>query len=222
MRHPIVAGCRNVLGSLLFGLAALSTSVFAQSPERVLYAFTNPPGRPVCSGRTPSAPLIADASGNLYGTTVVGGAAEVGCVFELSRSDDGWKETVLHSFSGPDGYFPSAALVFDEFGNLYGTTEFGGAYNSGVAFELSPSSDCEWTETILHSFGNGNDGYAPQSNLIFDENGNLYGTTLFSNGSLTAGSVYKLSRGQNGWTETVLYIFPASNGSDGSIPPVEW
>jgi uncharacterized repeat protein (TIGR03803 family) len=218
MRRSTVAASRNLFGMLLFALAFLSIGVFAQSPERVLYVFTNPPGSLVCSGRSPLAPLITDASGNLYGTTIVGGVNEVGCVFELFRGEDGgWKEVVLHGFSGPDGYYPSAALVFDKFGNLYGTTEFGGAYNSGVVFKLSPSSDGEWTETVLYSFGNGNDGFGPCSNLIFDKDGNLYGTTLFSKGSQTAGSVYRLSRGPNGWTETLLYVFP-TYGSDGYNP----
>src|SRR5258708_11681095 len=214
MRRSTVAGSRSLFGMLLFALVSLSIRVFAQSPERVLYAFTNPHG----SGRSPFAPWIADASGNLYGTTIVGGVNDVGCVFELSRGDDGeWKETILHAFSGRDGHCPSAALVSDKFGNLYGTTEFGGSYDFGVVFKLSPSSDGAWTETVLPSFGNGNDGFFPRSNLIFDKDGNLDGTTLMSKGSQTAGSVYRLSPGPNGWTETLLYVFP-TYGFDGYNP----
>jgi uncharacterized repeat protein (TIGR03803 family) len=132
----------------------------------------------------------------------------------------GWNESVLHSFSGGlDGVEPAAGLVFDKAGNLYGTTLGGGAYGGGVVFELSPSSSGGWTETVLHSFGNGSDGYGPRSNLIFDSLGNLYGTTYFSGGNRQGGSVFKLSPGQNGWTETVLHTFPTSCfGPDGCWP----
>ncbi len=72
---------------------------------------------------------------------------------------------------------------------------------------------------MLHSFGNGSDGYAPRSNLIFDSLGNLYGTTTISGGNRQGGSVFKLSPGQSGWTETILYTFPASiGGPDGDWP----
>jgi uncharacterized repeat protein (TIGR03803 family) len=210
---PLVA----LLALLVFALAALSSSVFAQSPEQVLYAFyaytTD------CS--KPTAPVVADGAGNLYGTTLGGGVNKYGCVFELSSSDSGgWNETVLYNFSGGlDGGSPWAGLIFDKAGNLYGTTEGGGPYGVGVAFELSPSSNGGWTETVLHSFGNGTDGAGPQSNLIFDKGGNLYGTTLGSVGTRRGGSVFKLSPGQSGWTETVLYTFPTSAlGPDGNGP----
>jgi uncharacterized repeat protein (TIGR03803 family) len=199
-------------------LDSFSPTALAQSAEKVIYAFSDPPGRSGCSGRSPLAPLIADESGNLYGTTIVGGVNEVGCVFKLTRSNSGWRENALYAFSGPDGYYPSAALVFDRLGNLYGTTEFGGDYNSGVVFELTPSSDGTWTETVLHSFGSGSDGYNPLSNLIFDPSGNLYGTTFSSNGIRRGGTVFRLTPGVNGWTETVLYAFPTSYGVDAYAP----
>jgi uncharacterized repeat protein (TIGR03803 family) len=204
----------NLLSILLFALAVTSAA-FAQSHERVLYAFAGPPD----CGNLPAAPLIADAAGNLYGTTVQGGAYTHGCVFELSRTGSTLNETILYSFSGPDGDHPSSALVFDKAGNLYGTTVVGGAYGGGTAFELSPLPGGGWAETVLHSFGNGADGSGPLSNLIFDGSGNLYGTTTGSGGNRRGGSVFKLSPGQNGWTETVLYTFPASiGGPDGDWP----
>jgi hypothetical protein len=121
MRHSTVS--RNSLTVSIFVLVFLSAAVSAQSFEQVLYTFTNPPS---CS--SPSAPLIADGAGNLYGTTFGGGASgKYGCVFELSPSGGGgWNETVLYNFSGSDGAYPLAALVFDKVGDLYGTTEAGG------------------------------------------------------------------------------------------------
>lgn len=215
MRRLTIAGSTNVFSILLFALAILSANAFAQSRERVLYPFAGPPD----CGNLPAAPLIADRAGNLYGTTVDGGANKYGCVFELSRSGSFWNEIVLYSFSGPDGSYPSAALVFDKSGNLYGTTLGGGAYGGGAAFELSPIASGGWTETVLHNFGNGADGSSPRSNLIFDKGGNLYGTTMSSGGKRRGGSVFKLSLGQGGWTETVLYAFPASiGGPDGDAP----
>lgn len=182
-----------------------------QASGRVLYAFQAP--LPSCFG--PGASLIPDARGNLYGTTSGGGANGQGCVFELSPTAGGWVESVLWNLSG-QGY-SGGALVFDKVGNLYGMSG-GGAYNAGAVFELSPSLD-GWTEAILHSFGSGNDGWDPQSNLIFDNAGNLYGTTENSGGTRRGGTVFKLSPGPDGWSETILYAFPASiAGPDGDGP----
>jgi uncharacterized repeat protein (TIGR03803 family) len=114
---------------------------------------------------------------------------------------------VLYSFAGaPDGANPYASLIFDSAGNLYGTTEFGGAYGGGTAFELSQANGF-WTETVLHSFGGTADGYEPESSLVFDKAGNLYGTT-WQGGTYGSGSVYELSpNGDGTWAETVLYNF---------------
>jgi uncharacterized repeat protein (TIGR03803 family) len=98
------------------------------------------------------------------------------------------------------------ALVFDSKGNLYDTAGQGGAYGDGIVFELSPASGGAWTETILHSFNpDGTDGFYPDSGVIFDSAGNLYGTT-YEGGSNDGndGTVFKLSPGKNGWTETIL------------------
>jgi uncharacterized repeat protein (TIGR03803 family) len=167
--------------------------------------------------------VLADGHGGLYGTTIAGGAFNQGCVFHLLRGSDGaWIETVLYSFSGPDGNSPDSSLILDPAGNLYGTTAGGGLYSGGVAFELTPSSTLPWTETVLHNFGNGTDGSDPQAELVFDSSGNLYGTTQFggaSGGFENGGTVYRLSPGSAGWTETVLYSFPLSySGPDGDLP----
>jgi uncharacterized repeat protein (TIGR03803 family) len=92
-------------------------------------------------GSQPEAGLIFDSAGNLYSTTAGGGGGGAygnGTVFELTPSESGWTETVLHSFTGSDGSLPTAGLVFDRVGNLYGTTVDGGANGDGVVFELKP------------------------------------------------------------------------------------
>jgi uncharacterized repeat protein (TIGR03803 family) len=200
---------------LLLLLLTLSrpTLTFAQARGHTLFALAPYPecGDPVTG-------LIADEHGNLYGTTLAGGGANDGCVFELSPSQEGWQETVLYSFSGTDGDGPYGGLSLDTAGDLYGTTGNGGAYNGGVTFELSPSGAGAWTETVLYSFGNGDDARGPQCNLTRDDQGNLYGTTDVG-GAHNVGTVFKLSPSDGGWTETILYSFSSGiNGPGGSFP----
>jgi uncharacterized repeat protein (TIGR03803 family) len=114
-------------------------------------------------------------------------------------------------------------LITDSAGNLYGTTELGGAKNQGTVFELSPTSDGSWTESVLYSFTGGSDGAQPHAGLLFDSEGNLYGTTNFGGTTSTTcskgcGTVFKLTPGSGpgDWSESVLY--PFKGGSDGQQP----
>jgi uncharacterized repeat protein (TIGR03803 family) len=143
-----------------------------------LYAFTGG-----ADGAFPSAGLLRDEAGNLYGTTVNGGdpsCPPYGCgvVFKLDKDGE---ETVLHTFTaGGDGAFPSAGLIQDKAGNLYGTAPEGGDLNCfrptgcGVVFKL----DKDGEETVLHSFTGGRKGAAPYAGLTQDEEGNLYGAAI--------------------------------------------
>lgn len=164
-------------------------------------------------GIEPFAGVIMDAAGNLYGTTYQGGTHGGGTVFELTPSPDGgWTETVLYNFgTGTLGGFPLGGLIMDGAGNLYGTTSEGGTYNQGAVFELSPNSGGGWTGTVLHNFGNGNDGIAPIGSLIMDAAGNLYGAT-FNGGQNRDGTVFEVSPGAGGWTESILHSFDGNDG----------
>lgn len=177
----------------------------------------------------PNGGLVFDPAGNIYGTTIGGGTAGAGTVFELSPLQDGtWQETILYSFCPgginngcPDGRQPLAGLVLDSSGNLYGTTTYGGN-GSGTVFELSPPSQPggSWTHQVLWSFPGGNiDGLNPYGGVAIDAAGNLYGTT---SGTVTegAGLVFELSPGQNGWTESLPHIFCLNypDCSDGAQP----
>lgn len=195
---------------LLFPLHA-----WAQASGRVLHSFD---GRPDC-GPLAHAALLAGPGGHLFGSTDVGGSGGLGCIFELSPSPTGWHESVLHSFSGPDGNGPTAALTLDAAGNLYGTTVDGGTYNGGVAFELSPARDGSWNETVLYNFGNGDDAADPECDLIFDRRGNLYGTTG-GGGPHNTGTIFRLSPSQGGWVESILYEFQDGIGGPGGAFPV--
>jgi uncharacterized repeat protein (TIGR03803 family) len=199
----------------------LSPAVGGQWTEKLIHNFNIA----VQDGYYPQGGLTPDASGNLYGTTTLGGASGEGTVFELSPSPGGnWTETILHNFNAVgDGYSPYANLVFDKSGDLYGTTNLGGANNYGTVFELSPQGS-SWTETILHSFNkNGVDGYYPYGGVVFDGSGNLYGTTT-AGGSLNGcnhrgcGAVFELIPGSGGqWTEEILYPFSGAQ-TDGHYP----
>ena len=165
-------------------------------------------------GYYPFSGLVLDSAGNLYGTTPMGGlCVNCGTVFELTLTAGGsWTESVLYSFSGTD--LPLGGLSFDASGNLYGTTEYGGAYGSGTVFELTPSAGGSWTETTLYDFkDNGTDGLNPYASVIFDTFGNLYSTTYEGGGAHSYGTVFELKASSGGnWTEKVLHSFNSSGG----------
>ena len=200
--------------------------------ETVLYSFKGG-----SDGAGPSAGLIADKEGALYGTTAGGGgisgcpfpfsAGGCGTVFKLTPPANGqtWTETVLYRFcSQPgcsDGANPSAGLIADKEGALYGTTGGGSGcpqnpIGCGTVFRLTPPTkgQAAWTETVLYSFKGGSDGSYPHAGLIVDKEGALYGTT--------GATVFKLTpppKGQTAWKETVLYRFCSQPScSDGASP----
>lgn len=160
-----------------------------------------------------SGSLALDAKGDVFGTTPQGGATSLGEVYEVSRSGAGRTQSTIYSFlGGSDGLYPEFGLVQDAAGNLYGSTQSGGVNNSGTIFELTPNGDGTWTESVIHTFGTGQDGN-PYGPLSIDASGNVYGTT--GNGGLYgAGEVFKLTHSGASWTETILYNFTLDFGSD--------
>jgi len=191
-QYPHAGLIQDAAGSLYsttpYGGAHSSGTVFkldATGKVTVLHSFAGG-----ADGANPYAGLIRDAAGNLYGTNVSGGdltcnsGAGCGVVFKLDASG---KETVLHSFAGPEGAYPMG-LTRDAMGNLYGTTTGGGAFDYGTVFKI----DATGNETVLHSFDNSLDGANPSAELIVDANGNLYGTAP-SGGAFGYGTVFKLA-----------------------------
>jgi len=213
----------NLYGTTELGGFYNAGTVFELSPsrskwtERVLYSF----GRDLIC---PLSTLTLDTRGNLYGTASGGGIFPPGAggVFKLSRSGNHWKETVLYEFKGSDGGSTFANVVLDSVGNLYGTTPNGGQYGEGLVFKLSPSGNGYWTENMLHSFCSLEycaDGSYPQSGVIFDAAGNIYGTTRNGGNNCAGypgcGRVYKLTPSNDAWTLSVLYAFDELNGPQG-------
>jgi uncharacterized repeat protein (TIGR03803 family) len=137
------------------------------------------------NGEGPSANLIADAAGNLYGTTQYGGANDDGTVFEIKTGSGAI--TTLATFNGTDGRIPIGGLITDAAGDLFGTTSAGGAYGDGTVFEIKAGSG---TVTTLLSF-NGTDGSDPSAGLIADAAGDLFGTT-YAGGANGDGTVFEV------------------------------
>jgi uncharacterized repeat protein (TIGR03803 family) len=161
------------------------------------------------NGKWPRGTLLMDGSGNLYGATWAGGSHNAGAVFEVAQGSG--TITTLASFNGTNGNKPGtdAGLIMDSSGNLYGTTQIGGASGNGNVYELAQGSG---TITSLASF-NGTNGNSPMCRLLMDGSGNLYGTTS-SGGAFGNGTVFELMQGSG--TITTLASF---NGSNGSSPP---
>jgi uncharacterized repeat protein (TIGR03803 family) len=194
--------------------------------ETILYSFHGDYHVVNEDGTEPSGALVFDKLGNLYGTTVVGGPGGRGAVFELTAPatpGGTWTEKVIFSFSrdGKQGIFPSVNLVFDEAGNLYGTTGDGGGGHCiytypgcGTVFQLKPpaTADGIWTETTLYVFGI-QTGYGahPSSGVIYRD-GALYGTTRFG-GAHSYGTAYRLALKNGVWIAANLYSFSANRGS---------
>jgi uncharacterized repeat protein (TIGR03803 family) len=229
----------------LFGTAAagggpgrLAGTVFMLAPngsETTLYAFCSKTN--CIDGEHPRGGLVVDAHGNLFGVTSAGGGRGMGVVYQLTAGSPQYKQTVIHSFcSSPtctDGAFPAAGtspapgLIIDAAGNLYGTTSQGGAHDNGEVFELSPSDSGTYALRVLYSFCPKDDcsgGQAPNSGLLLDGAGNIYGTTArggtghtFQNESV--GVLFRLSPHGQDFTETVLYNFCSeSHCTDGALP----
>lgn len=222
-----------LVGTTFFAGKYQCGTVFALTPnnngawsETVLHSFIDNN----IDGCGPVGEVAFDKEENICGMTSTGGPGFAGTVFELSRNANGkWGESILHNFSGSDGSMPwyGATLIFDEAGNLYGTTAGGGSGQYGTVFELSRTGNT-WKETVLHNFSGGADGASPNAGVAMDSQGRLYGTTIEGGGrgnctvppppqNLYCGTVFLLTPSSSGeWNETFLHRF--SNLADGGQP----
>ena len=222
-------------GSAGYGMVfELSPTTSGEWTEKTLLNFTV-----AGTGIFPFGGLVFDSIGSLYGTTEEGGMIQNGChfgcgtVFKLTPQQGSWSEAILYSFAGgsTDGAFPLGGVIFDQLGNLYGTTSSGGldgaacSSGCGTVFKLTPSSGGTWTESVLYEFAGANgDAGVPVAGVIFDQAGNLYGTTV-AGGSfnqvclyLGCGTVFELSPNSGSWSEKILYSF---RGKDAILREIE-
>jgi len=181
--------------------AGICRGFFCPRTETVLYNFGYSP-----DAAGPTGDVTFDQAGNIYGVASDGPYSQ-GAVYEVMRSGEGWIESVIYGFGqkNEDGNGPYGGVIFDNAGNLYGTTAIGGSYNEGTVFQLVPANG-GWKENILYSFQGGSDGAQPWGALIFDHAGNLYGTT-FGGGNQNAGTVFELTPSNGGWAFTTIYSF---------------
>jgi uncharacterized repeat protein (TIGR03803 family) len=219
----------NIYGTTAeLGINANGT-VYELSPSRnwgtetTLYTFTSGDGAYPFGGVIRLDNL--DNSGDLYGTTDVGGHYGAGTVFQLLPSGPPYTENRLYTFQGgSDGAYPVAGLVADDSGNLYGAAAGGGTGGGGTVFELTPYPSFA-TFKVLYSFtetgsrcpslpAGTTSPTGPLASLTIN-NGNLYGTTC-ADGLYGYGNVFELTPFGSGWTYTDLYDFTGSN--DGAYP----
>jgi uncharacterized repeat protein (TIGR03803 family) len=218
----------------LFVLAVILTQPAQAQTFTVLYNFTGG-----ADGSTPKTGLSMDGAGNLYGTTYTGGETGNNCainflttsgcgtVFRLAHSGSGWTFDSLYKFTGrSDGAPPSSRVVFGPDGALYGTATYGGDascnpgfYGCGLVYRLNPQPTfcrnvlCPWVQTSAFTFQHyPSQGQFPSGDLIFDAQGNLYGTTIFGGNNSCGdgegcGTVFELTRSGGSWAESVLYAF---------------
>src|SRR4051812_25805101 len=167
------------------------------STETVIHNFNATP-----NGYLPGA-VVADQSGNLYGTAR-GGTYDAGVLYKVSQNSKGkWTQTVLYNFPGGSGAYAPGYLIFDTAGNLYGFSYLGGTAAEGTAVKLSPNAQGVWSATVLYNFSNL--PYDVGSEIAIDASGNLYG--LYESG-LNQESLFQLSPSSNGtWIKTVVYNF---------------
>jgi hypothetical protein len=211
-------GCLGFGCGTVFKLTPVSSSQYALA---VIYQFKD--GE---DGSVPSGGLTADPSGALYGTTELGGFSQdgnPGTVFELTPSGSGYSEQVIYRFTaGSDGRHPIGGVIEDGQRALYGVTTYngGGSCECGTAYKLTPSGS-GYTFSVIYRFRGGTDGSYPDTPLVSDSFGNLYGMTLEGGSCYInvdgCGTVFELHPSHGSYIHIVLHAF-AAGATDGRYP----
>lgn len=181
-------GTTSAGGSYGYGTIFKLTHANSAWTESILHNFQNG-----TDGAVPYAGLVFDRAGNLYGAAAEGGVGSDvgGTIFQLTPANGNWKFNVLYSLPGWDISGTFRNLLLDAAGNIYATTHCDGAYEAGTVYKLTRSGET-WTYTSLYVFSGGDDGEYSFSNLVFDKQGNLYGTTNVG-GANGFGVVFKIA-----------------------------
>ncbi len=161
--------------------------------------------------------LMLDSTGAVYGIQSAGGAFAEGLAFKITPvSGGGYQSTVLYSFGATkaDSMTPYGPLTMDSSGNLYGASFYGGKYQEGTVYKLSPpaAGSGAWSNTVLFSFNTGTGGNFPDGNVILDKTGRIYGQTTGGGGTFY-GTIFRLTPTESGkWMESVLHTFSSTDG----------
>lgn len=219
MSAPLIrrAPCAVAIAALMIAVATpfASQRAIAALSYTVMHHFDGG-----ADGGDPAGPLTFNPAGALFGTTVVGGTAGCGTVFELGLGTHGFRpEKVLYDFQcGTDGKNPYGGITFDANGDLYGTTVSGGAGGActgdgcGTVWEVTQAG-----EQVLHNFKGGGDGFGPGGPIAFDASGDIFGTTP-DGGAHQQGVVYELRHVNGSWRESIIHAFTGGvDGSTGSL-----
>lgn len=188
---------------------ALKKSRSGAWSEKIIYRFE---GKSHADNRPGGG--VLDSQGNLYGTSLGGGAYGYGGIFVLTPPASGngaWTESSVYDFlGGTDGAFPLSGIVFDGKGNLFGVS-IGTGFEYGNVYELTPNGSGGSTESVLYNFTPPADGVTPTVGPIVSSDGSLYGATQ-QGGDDNAGVVFKLAPQNGSWSQSVLYSFPGGKG----------
>jgi uncharacterized repeat protein (TIGR03803 family) len=196
----------------VFEVATTPTG-YASTPS-TLVSFTGD------AGEFPEGSLIADSNGNLFGTTSFAGANDGGTVFEIAKTPTGYASTptTLVNFNNADGSFPTASLITDANGDLFGTTRTGGASVTGTVFEIAKTpTGYASTPTTLVSFDDFVDGGHPVGSLIADSHGDLFGTTSDGGPDSDGGTVFEIVKTPTGFASTPTMLASNLGEPDGSL-----
>jgi len=197
----------RMAAAMAIGLALTVVSMPSAQAQtyKVLHNFTKQDGAASFAG------LTMDNAGNFYGTTYYGGSANHGVIFKLTRNGDGFVYNTLHSFANGEGSGPYGKVTIGPDGGLYGTTQVGVSgtgctgLGCGTVFNRCKTAFCQRSQSLVYQFqGDGIDGAIPSSAPIFDQNGNMFGTTR---GFDCCGNIYALTPSNGGWTQSILYSF---------------
>ncbi|MGH9257978.1 MAG: choice-of-anchor tandem repeat GloVer-containing protein [Vicinamibacterales bacterium] len=190
--HTPVAGLSNASDGYLYGVAYYGGTndfgtIFRIAPNGTGYATLHSFAGGAADGQYPGTKLRNVPDGTLYGSTGAGGSGGLGTLFRYDPASD--VLSVLHSFAGApaDGSYPSCRLRVGHDGNLYGVTFYGGDFDLGTFFRITPAGEL----TVLHSFAGGTDGQSPNSSLLVTPDGDFYGTTV-TGGPTNKGTIYKI------------------------------
>ncbi len=208
------ATSRFVLTAIASLTAALPGHSARAATTQVIYSFAGDE-----DGEYTDTDLVMDSAGNLYGTSVQGGAYGGGTVWELSPSGNSWTHKILYSFTGgADGGEPYKGVTLDAYGNLYGTAVTGGGGSCeggcGVAYRLTNNGGT-WTQSIIHTFTGGDDGSGPGARLTVTDSGLIFGMAP-TGGQYGCGTIYEIYPHHRGLKFRVIHAFNGTDGIGGS------